>query len=325
MSEKTGVGLYGLNGHQVHHLLENNPRARLTGVAAFDRARLPEALRNDTTVKDYPALEDMLADPAVGLVVLCSPRRAQQAQEAIACLNAGKHVYAEKPAAFSEAELEEILLAARRNGRTFHEMAGSALEQPWLALREVCAAGRIGTIVQVFAQKSYPFHGQRPQDEDVDGGLLMQVGIHAVRFIEQISGLRVTGVEALDTRTGNPVAGGGLRMACAANMRLENGGIATFIANYANSRKFVTWGNEEVRVFGTDGFVEAVNGGTATHLYLNQEDLGPLPISGKGYDFFEQVLDDVRGEGKLVLSLEEELHPLRVVIRGRAAANASRI
>lgn len=322
---KTGVALYGLNGHQIHSLLADHPRARLVALAEFDRARLPEALRDDPAIKTCASLEELTALPEVELVVLCSPRRRDQARHAVECLARGKHVYAEKPAAFSERELDEILLAARRHDRRFHEMAGTAFDQPWLALRERCRAGELGEIFQVFAQKSYPYHDRRPQDEDVDGGLLMQVGIHAVRLIEHISGLRAEGVSALETRAANPVPGGGLRMACAANLRLENGGIATFIANYGNSRKFPLWGNEEVRVFGSAGFIEAVNGGSSTHLYLNDEDKGPLPATGSAPDYFEQVLDDLREEGRPLLTLEEELHPLRVVIRARAAAHAGSI
>lgn len=325
MEQKIGVALYGLNGHQVQEQLVNHPRAQLVAVAAFDKTRLPGALQSDPAIRFCSSLEELLIRPEVDLVSLCSPRRCDQARHAIQCLEHGKHVYAEKPSAFSEAELEGILEAARRNQRKFHEMAGSALDQPWLTMRKRCYAGEVGEIFQVFVQKSYPFFDWRPQDENSDGGLLMQAGIHAVRFIEQISGLRVTGVTALDTRTANPLPGGGLRLACAANMRLDNGGIATFIANYGNSRKFVSWGNEEVRIFGSKGFIEATNGGTQTHLYLNDEDKGPLPTNEKGYDFFELILDDILGVGKMPITLEEELHPLRVVIRARAAAAASLI
>lgn len=44
-------------------------------------------------------------DETLDLISLCSPSRKNQAKDAIECLRAGKHVYAEKPAAFSEKEL----------------------------------------------------------------------------------------------------------------------------------------------------------------------------------------------------------------------------
>ena len=54
--------------------------------------------------------------------------------------------------------------------------------------------GTLGTIVHVQAQKSYPWHDRRPQDTAVDGGLVRQVGIHAVRFIHGATGQRIKAV-----------------------------------------------------------------------------------------------------------------------------------
>ena len=103
--ETLRIGLYGTNGHQMHRAL-TRPHpwpAAPTAVAGFP-ADAVDALRADgaacAVVPDLPAL---LARDDVDLVSLCSPRRADQAADAIACLRAGKHVYAEKPAARSEA------------------------------------------------------------------------------------------------------------------------------------------------------------------------------------------------------------------------------
>lgn len=329
MGRQIGVAIYGANGHQVHNQLVNNLHGRLVAVGEFLRERLPEALRLLPEIRFCADLGEILAMPEVDLVVLCSPRRIEQAAHAIACLEAGKHVYAEKPAAFTEEELERILAAARKGGRIFHEMAGSALEQPWLEMRRLCQSGKIGEVIQVFAQKSYPYHDQRPQDEDVDGGLLMQVGIHAARFIEHVTGLRIGELSAMQTKTGNPAgtdtSGAELRMACAVNMRLENGALATLIANYCNSRKFGSWGNEQLRVFGSKGFIEATNGGRQTHLYLNDEDCGELPLTTPGIDYFDEILKEIAGIARFPLTVEEELSPLRAVIRARAAAIAAEL
>lgn len=320
--ETLRIGLYGTNGHQMHRAL-TRPHpwpAAPTAVAGFP-ADAVDALRADgaacAVVPDLPAL---LARDDVDLVSLCSPRRADQAADAIACLRAGKHVYAEKPAARSEAELDAILAAAAASGRRFHEMAGSAFEQPWFAMRETVRAGMIGDVVQVAAQKSYPWHPHRPQDEAVDGGLICQCGIHAVRFIEHVAGVRIASVDALETTFGDPAGGGGLRMAAVLMARLENGGLASVTANYLNPPGFGNWGNEMVRIFGTKGMVEATDGGARTRLVTGKEDRGPLDCAATPPDWFGCVVADCLGRGAMPLTLEEELHPLRVVIRADAAA-----
>ncbi len=328
MAEKLGVGIYGVNGHQIHYHIENHPHARLVATAAFQREALPPGLKADPAIRHYATLDEMLADEAVQLVSLCSPRRRDQAAEAIRCMKAGKHAYAEKPCAMTEEDLDAIIAAAGkgdtqlvRGGKVecplFHEMAGTAFEQPYLAMREIVAAGTIGTVVQVFAQKSYPYHDRRPQDEDVDGGIIGQASVHALRFVEHVAGQRIADISAVETRLGNPVAGGGLRMATSLMMTLENGGVAAVIANYLNPKGFGRWGNEHLRIFGTKGFVESTDSGTRTRLVVGDKDLGPIDASAPSREYFDMFAESLLGLGTMPFSMEEELHPTRMTIRAK--------
>jgi predicted dehydrogenase len=261
----------------------------------------------------------LLQDNRLDMISLCSPRRRDQAQHAVMCLLAGKHVYAEKPCAMTEDDLDNIIHTSVNTGKSFHEMAGTAFEQPYLKMREIVQSGLLGTIVQILAQKSYPYHDKRPQDENVDGGLLMQAGIHALRFIEHVAGERVSEIFALETTLGNPKRGN-LRMATSLMMRLQNGGVASMLCNYLNPSAFGTWGNETLRIFGTEGMLEAVDGGTRTRLVLNDKDCGGLEIEHGGYDYLDLYLNSLLGCGEMPLSLEEELHPTRIVIRAKEQA-----
>lgn len=326
---KIGVGLYGLNGHQVHALLAAHPGAELVAVAGFPMERI--GLHAAEGCRQYDSLDELLGDSRVEMVSLCSPRRADQGGDAIRCLRAGRHVYAEKPCALSETELDAILRAASESGCHFHEMAGTAFEEPWYSLRRLVLRGEIGDVVQVFCQKSYPLGSSRPHDEAVDGGLLCQVGIHAFRFVEHVACRRIVEVEARQTKLGNgrEDAPGELRTAVSYLMRLEGGGVASVVANYLNPPTFGSWGNEHVRIFGTRGFVEATDGGARTRLVMTERDCGPLPVDlsadvpGAGKFFFDAYVDTLLGCGVMPLTVEEELHPLRMVLRARSDAERS--
>jgi predicted dehydrogenase len=315
------VGLYGANGHQLFRKqLDGNPRAVCGGFAGFARDRLPPALRNEPAVRDYGTLEALLADPAIDLVSLCSPRRDEQARDAIRCLEAGKHVYAEKPCAMNEPDLDTILALADSRGLKFHEMAGTAFDQPYREMGRLVRSGTLGAIIQVWAQKSYPWHQSRPQDEGIDGGLLVQAGIHAVRFIEHVTGLQATEVCAMETKLGNHVLTGECRRATQMMMRLSNGGLASAIVNYLNPHEsFGSWGNEHLRVFGTGGFVESTDAGSRTRLVLNERDCGAVKPAEPSLDWFECYLDELAGTGGFPIPLAEEIHPTRVVIRAKAS------
>lgn len=314
---KIGTALYGNNGHQIQYLLEDHPLAELVAVACIDPAHLTLNQRLNPNIRHYDTLQDLLADQAVQIVSLCSPFRKDQAKEAIQCLNAGKHVYAEKPCALNEEELDGIMLAAQSSGCHFHEMAGTAFEQPYLSMRRMIEEGTIGEIVQVYAQKSYPYHDQRPQNEDLDGGLVSQAGIHAIRFIEHVALQRIKSITAVETQLGNPSLNGGLQMAAALMMRLENGGVASVVVNYLNPKGFGRWGNEHLRIFGTLGFIEATDGGTKTRVVLGDKDLGEIDQSEPGQNYFNLFLEELTGDGNMPIPLEDELHPTRMVIRAK--------
>jgi len=115
LAAKVRVGLYGANGHQIHRALVNHPLAELVAVSAIPRSALPEGL----APREYDSLDALLRDPAIELVSLCSPRRADQARDAIRCLEAGKNVYAEKPSALTQPDLDAIIATVRRTGRQF--------------------------------------------------------------------------------------------------------------------------------------------------------------------------------------------------------------
>ncbi len=317
MAEKLGIGIYGANGHQLHYHLENHPHARVVATSTFPRDALPPGLKADGCVRHYASLDQLIGDDEVEIISLCSPRRRDQATEAIRCMEAGKHAYAEKPCAMTEEDLDALIAAVPATGKRFHEMAGTAFEQPYLAMRESVAAGAIGTVVQVFAQKSYPYHDHRPQDEDVDGGIIGQASVHALRFVEHVAGQRIADIQAVETRLGNPVAGGGLRMATSLMMTLENGGVAAVIANYLNPKGFGRWGNEHLRIFGTLGFVEATDGGTKTRLVVGDKDMGPIDVSAPSREYFDMFVASLLGLGEMPFSLEDELHPTRMTIRAK--------
>jgi predicted dehydrogenase len=314
---KTGIGLYGANGHQIYKQLEEHPAAQLVAVAGIDEALLPAALRGNSEINRYESLDALLRESRVELVSLCSPRRRDQAGESIRALRVGKHVYAEKPCAMNEADLDAILEAARASGKQFHEMAGSALAQPFLAMRKIVRSGVLGGIVQVLGQKSYPYHDRRPQEEDLDGGLIGQASVHAVRWVEHVALARVVDVRAVETTFGNPVTDGGLRMAATLMLKLENGGVGAIVANYLNPRGVGTWGNETLRIWGTRGMLEATDGGTRTRLVIGDKDHGPIDVSEPSHDYFDCFIDSIRTGAPMPLSLEDELHPTRVVIRAK--------
>ena len=315
--KKIGVGLYGSNGHQLRpDSLAKHAHARLVAVAGTRATTLPEG------VKRVASLDELIANPEVEIISLCSPRRADQARDAIRCLTAGKHVYAEKPSALTERELDEILAAAKRSGKEFHEMAGTAFAGNYAAMTRVVREGGIGDVIQVLVQKSYRYGAARPQDEALDGGMFLQVGVHAVRMIEHVGGVRIKTIDGWETMFGKPEKGDG-KIAGAVQIGLENGGLATIVMNYLNpGHPTIPHGNETLRIFGTKGFVESVDGGARTRWVTAKNIVEPLERV-RGLDYFDAVAEHLVTGKAMPLTLEEELHPLRMLVRAKEKIRAN--
>ena len=310
----TKVGLYGGNGHQIQNLLVNHPAARLVAVAAMPDFKAPEG------VKQCGSLDELLAEKDIELVSLCSPRRADQAGEAIRSLRAGKHVFAEKPCAMSEKDLDAILSTVQETGRHFHEMhAETMLFQPYREMKRQIQAGTIGTVVQVVAQKCYPWADWRPQDEAVDGGLSTQVGVYIARFTEHIACLKITSLDMIETRLGNPKVTSDCRMAVSMILGTESGAVVSGSCNYLNPMKERCWGYEILRVFGTKGIIESCTDGKVARLILNGQSPQDLDLSVPTVDFFDVYLKSLQEGEPMPLSLEEELRPTRWVVRAKSA------
>ncbi|MBE7054516.1 MAG: Gfo/Idh/MocA family oxidoreductase [Ruminococcaceae bacterium] len=317
MKKKLRVGLYGSYGHQIHYKLYNNEEAELVALCEVSDSFFSEIKEHCSNIILYSSLEEMLKDKSIDLISLCSPKRSQQEKHAIMCLKEGKHVYAEKPAAFSEDGLERILTAAKENGCEFHEMADSVFVEPYWTVRKLVKSGKIGEVIQVYVQKSYPLNiDNRPQDEETDGGLVRQAGIHAIRFLEHITDLEVESVNVRQTHLGNINPNEGLYTASSWLMTLSNGGVASACVNYLNPKGFGKWGNESIRIFGTEGMVEITDGGRRTHLYTHSADEGEIDTQNSDcVDYFKLLTEHLLYGNDMPLSQDEELHPLRVVIR----------
>jgi predicted dehydrogenase len=308
LPRKVGLGLYGINGHQIDRNLGYSDTCDLVAVAGFPDERLPDGLRDG---RRCGALTDLLKIPEVELVVLCSPSRAGQAADAIACLEAGRHVLAEKPCATNEDELDRILATAARTGRIFHEMAGSAFEQPFVSLFDLVRRDGIGRVRQIYAQKSYPLYDGRPSSPEVDGGLFLQAGIHAARWIDHGLDLEIFGGSATEVcgASGAPVA-------ASAVLDLGNAATATLIVNYLNPMGFGSWGNETLRVWGDRGMAEIVDGGARTRWVEGDQDRGEIPtIPSPSLDWLESLVAEIRGLAAMPLTLDREIRPLRGLLR----------
>jgi predicted dehydrogenase len=316
------IGCFGINGHTLFSGADQLNRAAITAISGVTDEQY-EKLRRDFSgvverAKRFPNLETMLEDDSIDLVALCSPRRDEQAGHTVSALLAGRHVYAEKPLALVLEDLEHIRTVACQTGREVRVCTGSSYDPTHCAMREVVRSGEIGEVVQVFAQKSYPYHDNRPQDRGRDGGLILQAGIHAVCFTRWVTGREFVTVSAFETKLGNPTAGD-LRMAASLCFELDNGAVGVANFNYLQPRTDPYWGNDQLRVHGIRGMVETVDGYTRRSVTTSDRKRRALRVSSQP-SFFQEYIDLLLDGTPMRVCTEDTLRETEVVIRMQEAA-----
>jgi predicted dehydrogenase len=146
------VGCGNIAGPYVDDLL-NHELVRLIGATDINVSRA-EALCAKFDGRAYTDLDAMLADDAVQVVVNLSIHHAHY-DLTRRCLEAGRHVYSEKPLAMRYAEAAELVSIAKRQGVRLGCSPFVALgESQQAALREV-RSGRLGPVRVAYGEANW--------------------------------------------------------------------------------------------------------------------------------------------------------------------------
>src|SRR5215216_6263195 len=145
METPVRIGVVGLGywGPNLARNFDALPNARLTWVCDGVGDQLESVAARFPGVQATRSLDELLADPDLHAVAIATPVPTHAALS-IRALEAGKHVFVEKPLAQSVAQAEQVVAAAHEHRRTL--MVGHLLEyHPGVErLKELVDAGDLG-------------------------------------------------------------------------------------------------------------------------------------------------------------------------------------
>lgn len=204
-SKPVNVAIVGLGFMGITHIksYQQLPGAKI--VAVCDAVRLPvdgllagvsgniggaDAINLGKDIRAYQKLEDLLADSAVDLIDLCVPTPLH-APQAIAALQAGKHVLCEKPLARSSAVARDIVNAAQSAKGFFMPAMCMRFWPGWAWLKELADKNIYGKILAArFRRVSAPPGWSRDSyfKGGDSGGALLDLHIHDTDFVQFLFG-----------------------------------------------------------------------------------------------------------------------------------------
>ncbi len=181
-----GIIGFGKMGRIRYEAISRHGQGRVVAVAdPQDDPQVPG-------VRHYPSADHLLADPGVEAVFLCTPNYLNKPLT-IRALQAKKHVFCEKPPAFTARELEEVIAVERASDRKlmygFNHRHHDSVKQA----KALIDSGRYGRLLWMRGRygKSVDqsfYSTWRAKKELAGGGILIDQGIHLLDLFLMMAG-----------------------------------------------------------------------------------------------------------------------------------------
>jgi predicted dehydrogenase len=308
---RTGAGNYG---HGLDIAYADVDNVDFVAVADTDEAGREGARERNRAPRAYADYHDMLAAETPDLVSVCPRWTDCHLEMVMACLEAGAHVYCEKPMTWNLADGDAIVARAEALGRKV-AVAHQAVYLPRIQqLRTLLLDGRIGEVQQIHA------HGK--QDRRGGGEDMITLGTHLFNMMRYFAGdvswmnghVTVGGreLEASDvaeaTEPVGPVAGDCIE----AYYAFVSGVVGTFDSRRDQAGSSQRYGME---IVGSEGTI-SLRGGSGSDLMIYPYPVFRPSASDQVWSPVQGLPDDSLATGNtlaiidLIASVEQDREPV---------------
>ena len=177
------VGIIGVGGIAGTHFpgWKASEYAEMVAFADPVEAVLQAKAKDQGITKTYVKPEDMIADPDIDIIDICTPS-AYHAPLAIAALEAGKHVICEKPLAPTPQAIDEMIAARDKSGKMLMTAQHMRFQQDTIALKKEVETGILGDLYHarswMLRRNWTPVRPGFIYKKNSGGGPCIDIGVH---------------------------------------------------------------------------------------------------------------------------------------------------
>ncbi len=319
--------MIGTRGHNnyVFGCLEELPGVKLSGICGSDESECvllaSQCEQIGCKPEKFSNYREMFDAVKPDIVSIAGPME-RHAEMCVEALNRKINVFCEKPIALTLEELDMIKKAYSENGFPhLVSMQGLRYEPAFLAAWNTVQNGGIGKVKLITAQKSYRL-GTRPEfykRRETYGGTIPWVGSHAIDWIYWFSGAGFKLVYAVHTAEDN-FDHGDLEIAALCQFTMNNGVLASCNIDFLRPGKAPTHGDDRIRLAGTKGIVEVIDGKANL---INQDGVSQLECK-ENPRLFTDFVRHVQGKSKALIDARQTFDLTEACLLARESADTGK-
>lgn len=173
----------------------------IAAVGSRSKERAEEFASRMGLKQAYGDYDELVSADDLDVIYVATPHNLHQ-EGVMLALNAGKHVFVEKPIALNRAQTAEMVDLARRKKLFFAEALWTFYLPKFDVLRQLLESKAIGEIKSVYTEYGEYFtRDHRIFDPKLAGGPLLDLGTYPISLLTEILGVpkSVVGVGTMDT------------------------------------------------------------------------------------------------------------------------------
>lgn len=304
--DKIGIGLIGSGNFARNTILPNLTKIddfELVGISTSGSTSAGQTIKKYDFKYSTTDYKKLLEDKEIDLIIIATPHNTH-AKFAIEALDAGKHVYVEKPLAINMEQLEQVKEAYERNFQ--HLIVGfNRRFSPFAKwIKEQLQTDKFTTLIHYTINAGEIPKDHWINDPTVGGGRIIGEVCHFVDFCQYLTDSRIKNVStfSINGNSEKYINNDNISM----NIEFANGSLANIIYTSMGPKSYP---KENVRVF-TNGNVAELKNFVKAEIYKGGRKIKKSKLQqDKGFiDEYEYIRDIIKGKRESDYLTFEEIY-----------------